>query len=86
MYVLELDVGLWFDYCTKIDSILVPDIENLISEDLVKFGKWFFHFSNAVHGFSQLHIFPDFSPLCRGMFSRILYKLPESNNSSSQLN
>ena len=31
-FISDLDVSLWFDWFTKIDNILVPDIENIIPD------------------------------------------------------
>ena len=53
---MDLDVDLWFEYFTKIDSILVPDIEN-ISTDQVQFGMWPIHFLSTVQIFMSNYIF-----------------------------
>ena len=38
MAPLDLNIGLWFDCFTKIDSILVPDTENISSELLTQYN------------------------------------------------
>ena len=45
--ILDLDVGLWFNVFTKINSILVPNVEN-ISYDPVQFSMWLIYFSRTV--------------------------------------
>ena len=39
MAPLDLNIGLWFDCFTKIDRILILDIENISSEP-VRFGMY----------------------------------------------